>query len=113
MLESSELITNGVYQNHTIKQNKEIEIAFCFGAEVIADILSLLSKMLGVYGSLKITKNKTKKELGEYKIYQARIFETGESIVTFRSDLEQVKAGNVAFLSPQKSKVKLEFHNKN
>lgn len=103
-----ELSVSGEFQNYSVKQNKEVEVVFNFETENVEKVLALLH-YVGSYGALKVSKNRMKRDIGNYKVYQARIFETGESSVIFRSDLEQVKAENISFLSPQKTKVKLDF----
>lgn len=100
---------NSIYKKYEIKNNGSIELTFQFAANDLITILTLLPESLNIYRNLKLLSAKKEEELGLFKVYQFRVFETGEVIIDFRSDITQVNLEKFSKLSIIKPKIILQI----
>lgn len=109
MSRNIEIKTKGYYQSYVIKSNGEIELSFHIESQELENIIPLLQTGLGIYLCMRVSRGKVEKEVGKYKIYQFRTEETGETALTFRSDIQQVNIENLVSLNTLKNTLTIEL----
>lgn len=89
----------GKYKTHSIRANKNVDIAFECNYDELSNYV-LLSQMLNenVDISIRIEKNKPFK-LGMFMVKEIRINSDGSGLLRFNSQLDYVESNNLNILS--------------